>query len=419
MGNIYTCGPNEVVVVSGGCGRGTNKKYIIGGATFAWWLVSDVQRLSLELITVYPYCIDVETSFGVAITVHAVAQCKVMKDIPFLKLAAEQFLGKDIHIIKQNVCNTLEGSLRTIIGLLTVEEVYKDREMFSKRVCEIAAPDMARMGIMIISFTITDISDHINYLKSLGKAQIAAVKRDAAIGVAEAERDAGIRESECLREAQEVILEMNTRIENNSKKFLLAKASYDQEINAAKAEAALAYELQEAKVKQDIRKEEVHIQIIERKKTAEVEGKEVERMDKELISMIRLPSEADSYMITTIAEGNKCKTSNEGKAHAQKMKLLGESEANVVKMVGNAEAEMMLLKANVFKNYGQSAILSLVLQYIPIITSQITMPLRNIDEIVIIQGSDGVTADLNRLFGQIPPSLSAIAGQTLSGLLNK
>lgn len=49
------------------------------------------------------------------------------------------------------------------------------------------------MGIEILSFTIKDIMDKVDYLNSLGKAQTAVVKRDADIGVAEANRDAGIR----------------------------------------------------------------------------------------------------------------------------------------------------------------------------------------------------------------------------------
>lgn len=38
-----------------------------------------------------------------------------------------------------------------------------------------------------------DVYDKVDYLSSLGKTQTAAVQRDADIGVAEAERDAGIR----------------------------------------------------------------------------------------------------------------------------------------------------------------------------------------------------------------------------------
>lgn len=80
-------------------------------------------------------------------------------------------------------------------GTLTVEEVYRDRDQFAALVREVAAPDVGRMGIEILSFTIKDVYDDVQYLASLGKAQTAMVKRDADAGVAEANRDAGIRVS--------------------------------------------------------------------------------------------------------------------------------------------------------------------------------------------------------------------------------
>lgn len=80
-----------------------------------------------------------------------------------------------------------------ILGTLTVEEIYKDRDQFAALVREVAAPDVGRMGIEILSFTIKDVYDDVQYLSSLGKAQTAAVKRDADVGVAQANRDAGIR----------------------------------------------------------------------------------------------------------------------------------------------------------------------------------------------------------------------------------
>ena len=70
-------------------------------------------------------------------------------------------------------------------GASTVEEVYKDRDQFASLVREVAAPDVGRMGIEILSFTIKDVYDNVTYLQSLGKAQTAAVKRDAEIGVAQ------------------------------------------------------------------------------------------------------------------------------------------------------------------------------------------------------------------------------------------
>ena len=78
-------------------------------------------------------------------------------------------------------------------GTLSVEAIYQDRDQFAQLVREVASPDVGKMGIEILSFTIKDIYDNVEYLSSLGRAQTANVKRDADIGVAEANRDAGIR----------------------------------------------------------------------------------------------------------------------------------------------------------------------------------------------------------------------------------
>jgi flotillin len=98
-------------------------------------------------------------------------------------------------------------------------------------------------------------------LASLGKAQTAAVKRDAEIGVAQAARDAGIKEAECEKAAMDVKYTTDTKIEDNSRVYKLQKAIFDREVNTAQAEAQLAYELQSAKIQQKIRNEEIQIQV--------------------------------------------------------------------------------------------------------------------------------------------------------------
>merc|ERR1719249_510153 len=130
-------------------------------------------------MTLNPVCESVETAQGVPLTVTGVAQVKIMKNAELLHTASEQFLGKKEHEIKSTVLQTLEGHLRAILGTLTVEEVYKDRDQFASLVREVAAPDVGRMGIEILSFTIKDVYDNVTYLQSLGKAQTAAVKRQA------------------------------------------------------------------------------------------------------------------------------------------------------------------------------------------------------------------------------------------------
>merc|ERR550532_116352 len=184
-------------------------------------------------MTLNPMCDNVETKQGVPLTVTGVAQVKIMKDKQLLEIAAEQFLGKKEDEITE-----------TILGTLTVEEVYKDRDQFANLVREIAKPDVGKMGIEILSFTIKDVYDNVDYLASLGKSQTAAVKRDAEIGVAQANRDAGIREAECEKSAMDIKYSTDTKIEDNSRAFKLQKANFDKEVNTAKAEAQLAYELQ-------------------------------------------------------------------------------------------------------------------------------------------------------------------------------
>ncbi|CAB3374215.1 Hypothetical predicted protein [Cloeon dipterum] len=414
MGNIYTVGPNEALIVSGGCCGSTKKSTIVGGWAWAWWLVTDVQRLSLEVMTLNPMCEQVETAQGVPLTVTGVAQCKIMKAEELLQTASEQFLGKSVKEVKMTVLQTLEGHLRAILGTLTVEEVYKDRDQFAALVREVAAPDVGRMGIEILSFTIKDVYDDVQYLASLGKAQTANVKRDADIGVAQANRDAGIKEAECERAAMDIKYNTDTKIEDNSRMFKLQKANFDKEINTAKAEAQLAYELQAAKIRQRIRNEEIQIEVVERRKQIEVEQQEVQRKERELSSTVRLPAEAESYRVQMIAEGKRTQTVASAQAEAEKIKKLGSAEAYAIEAVGKAEAERMRMKAAVYKQYGEAAIMSLVLEALPKIAAEVSAPLAKTEEIVLLSGENTGTAEIARLAGQIPPALHALTGVDIS-----
>jgi len=392
---------------------------VTGSWAWAWWLVTDVQKMSLEVMTLNPVCDNVETKQGVPLTVTGVAQVKIMKNPELLGIAAEQFLGKSEGDITDTILQTLEGHLRAILGTLTVEEVYKDRDQFANLVREIAAPDVGRMGIEILSFTIKDVYDNVDYLASLGKTQTAVVKRDAEIGVAQANRDAGIREAECEKSAMDIKYSTDTKIEDNSRGFKMQKANFDTEVNTAKAEAQMAYELQAAKIQQRIRNEEIQIQVVERRKQIEIEEQEIKRKEKELISTVRLPAEAEAYKVQTVAEGNRTKTVEAARADGEKIRLIGGAEAKAVEAVGRAEAESMRMKASAYKQYGDAAIMSLVLEALPQIAAEVAAPLAKTDEIVLIGGSDRTTEEINKLVGTLPPAIQALSGVDITGALGK
>merc|ERR1719281_478640 len=352
-------------------------------------------------MTLNPVCENVETAQGVPLTVTGVSQVKIMKNQELLQTASEQFLGKKEHEIKSTVLQTLEGHLRAILGTLTVEEVYKDRDQFASLVREVAKPDVGKMGIEILSFTIKDVYDNVDYLASLGKSQTAAVKRDAEIGVAQANRDAGIREAECEKSAMDIKYSTDTKIEDNSRAFKLQKANFDKEVNSAKAEAQLAYELQAAKIQQKIRNEEI------------------KRKEKELTATVKLPAEAEAFKVQTVAEGNRTKVVETAKAEGEKIKLIGGAEARAVEAVGKAEAESMRLKASAYKQYGDAAVMSLVLEALPSIAAEVAAPLSRTDEIVLIGGNNNTTNEVNKLVGTLPPAIQALTGVDITGALGK
>ena len=144
-------------------------------------MLEKADLLSLELLT-----IDVQTprrsirARAFRCKVDGVAQIKVKGDDVSVATAAEQFLSKKTDDIKSIAMQTLEGHLRAILGTMTVEDIYRNRDAFAGKVQEVAAGDMANMGLTIISFTIRDIRDSQGYLDALGRPRVAQVKRDAA-----------------------------------------------------------------------------------------------------------------------------------------------------------------------------------------------------------------------------------------------
>lgn len=429
MGNIHTVGPSEALVISGGCFGSAHVRTIIGGWGWAWWCVTQVQKISLGVMTLNPTCENVETMEGVPLTVTGVAQVKIMRDDKLLQLACEQFLGKSRSAIQHTILQTMEGHLRAILGTLTVEAIYRDRDQFAALVRDVAAPDVGRMGIEILSFTIKDVYDRVEYLNSLGRAQTANVKRDADIGVAEAERDASIKEAECDRARMDVRYASDTHIANSTRDFQVCAASIEQEINTARAEAELAYQLQAAKERQKIRIEEINISIVERRKQIEIEEKEVLCSEKRLDANVRRPAEAEAYRLQQIAEGNRMQKILLAQAEADGIRARGQANAAAIEAMGKAEAERMRLRAQAYNNYGDAAILGLVLDSLPRLAAELAAPLARTKEIVLMGGgcggdSSGPTLtnlgkDFTTLMGTLPPAIRALTSVDLSKTISK
>ena len=438
---INVAGPNEAVVRSGG---GDAPKVTVGGRVIVIPIFFKAQRLSLEVMTLPVETAKVYTKQGVAVTVDGVAQVKVARAEEAIRTAAQQFIGKPQSEIAQVALQTLEGAQRAILGTMTVEDIYQDRESFAQSVAEVAGPHMANMGLEIVSFTIRDIRDDQGYLDALGRKRTAEVTRDAEIGEAEATRDAMIRRAEAQRDAGIVEAQANrdqesakfdaqTKIAESERDFSVEKAGYERETNARQAEAELAYALQEAKTRQEIREQELQVEVIERTKQIEIEQQEILRRERELEAGVKRPAEAEQYRLETVATGEKAKVVAAAEAEAESLTLRGsgeadairargEAQADAIRAQGFAEADAMRTKAEAWKEYGQAAMIDTLLASLPEVAAAVAQPLSQTDRIVMISGDGSVgasklTGDVTKVVSQLPDLVESLTGIDILGTL--
>lgn len=433
-------GPNQVLIISGRgeaavdphTGERSRRRYriVTGGSAFIWPVLERVDILSLELITIEVRTEEVYTVKGVPVTVDGVAQIKIGSDDVSIATAAERFLSKTQQEILHVAHETMAGHLRAMLGTLTVEEIYRERDKFAQQVQETSGPDMANMGLKIDSFVIKNIQDDQGYLDALGRPRTAEVKRDATIGEAEAARDATIKSAEARQQGEMAKYQAETKIAESSKDYQIQKAGYDQQTNRQQVIAELERDLQEKKSHQQITAEEVQIQVIEKQKQIEVQQQEALRREQELLATVRKPAEAEQFRIETLARAKKFQTETEatgeaeaarqlGKGQADADKARGLAQAEVIRAQGFAEAEAMEKKAAAWQQYNQAAIIQQLVDALPRVAAAVAQPLAQTEKIVIINsGGDGagasrVTADINNIVAQIPETLEALTGVNL------
>lgn len=426
-----TAGPDEALIITGSyLGRknvfldeSQNKiKIIRGGGAFILPVFQQSQPLSLLSSKLDVTTPEVYTEQGVPVMADGTAIIKIGGSIEEIATAAEQFLGKPKSDRENEAREVLEGHLRSILGSMTVEEIYKNRDKFSQEVQRVASQDLAKMGLVIVSFTIKDVRDKNGYLDSLGKPRIAQVKRDADIATAEADKETRIKRAEASKEAQKAELERATEIAEAEKENQMKIAEFRRQQDIAKARADQAYDLETAKAKQEVTEQEMQIRIIERQKQIELEEKEILRREKQYDAEVKKKADADKYAVIQQAEANKAKElaaadankyriEAQARADAEKVRLAGlaqaeaemakgQTDANVIRLKGLAEAEAKQKIAEAFEQYGQAAVMDMIIHMLPEYAKQVAAPLANIDSITVVDtGSSGENGGANKITG--------------------
>ncbi|WP_139367624.1 flotillin family protein [Bacillus alkalicellulosilyticus] len=435
-----TAGPDEALIVTGSyLGKknvnideaGNRIKIVRGGGTFILPVFQQAKPLSLLSSKLDVSTPEVYTEQGVPVMADGTAIIKIGGSISEIATAAEQFLGKTKQDREQEAKEVLEGHLRSILGSMTVEEIYKNREKFSQEVQKVASQDLAKMGLVIVSFTIKDVRDPNGYLDSLGKPRIAQVKRDADIATAEAIKETRIKQAEAEKEAKRSELERATEIAEAEKSNQLKVAEFRTEQDRAKARADQAYHLEEARSKQDVMEQQMQIQIIERQKQIELEEKEIARREKQYDSEVKKKADADRYAVEQAAEAdkrkqlaeadaNKYRIEAQAKAEAEKIRIdglakaeaekaQGEAEAEVIRLKGLAEAEAKEKIAEAYEKYGEAAMLDMILEMLPSYAKEVASPLSNIEKITVVDtGGSGKNSGANKITGYATDLMSSL-----------
>ena len=410
VAKYQTAKPDEALIISGSylgsknvhIDESNNKiKIVRGGGAFVLPVFQRSNRISLLSSKLDVSTPEVYTEQGVPVMCDGTSIIKIGSSVEEIATAAEQFLGKTREELENEAREVLEGHLRSILGSMTVEEIYQNRDKFSQSVQEVASVDLAKMGLIIVSFTIKEVRDKNGYLDSLGKPRIAQVKRDADIAEAEALKE---------KESQAAELQRQTEIAESLKEKELKLATYKQEQDVAKAKADQAYNLESARAQQQVIEQEMQIKIVERQKQIELEEKEITRREKQYDSEVKKKADADRYAKEQEAQAQKVKEVTEAEAERFRVEALAEAEANKTRLAGQAEAEAALAKgkaeaeakqkiANAFKEYGEAAVLSMVIDMLPQLMREAAQPLGNIEKISVVDtgSSSGETSGANRV----------------------
>lgn len=417
--------PDKAIIISG---LKKNPKVLIGKAGVKIPFLERKDELSLQLIP-----IDVKTSTAVPtadyinIRVDAAVNVKVSDKPDKLKLAAQNFLNKKTDYIAGVAREVLEGNMREIVGQMKLEEMVSDRQKFAEMVKRNAEPDLAEMGLDIVSFNVQNFVDNEHVIENLGVDNVVKISKDAAISRANAEKEIAKAQAEADKEANDAKVASQTAIAEKQNELAIRQAELKKESDVKKAEADAAYEIQKEEQRKTIEITTANANIAKQEREIELKRKEAEVKEQALDAEVKKKAEAEkfarqqaaeaelierqrkaeaeAYEKQKRAEAELVKTTKEAEARrvlaeadmyakkqeAEGIRAVGEAEAKAIEAKGIAEAEALEKKAEAMKKYGQAAMVEMIVKALPEMAKAIAEPLATIDKVTIIDSGNGDT----------------------------
>lgn len=435
--------PDTALIISG---LRRKPKILIGKAGVKIPFLERKDELNLQLIP-----IDVKTSNAVPtadyinINVDATVNVKVSDNEERLNLAAQNFLNQKPEYIGRVAREVLEGNVREIVGKMALEEMVSDRQKFAMLVKENAEPDLAAMGLDIISFNVQNFIDGNGVIENLGVDNIVKIQKNAAISRADSEKEIAKAQANAKREANEAEVNAASEIAKKQNELDIQKAELKKSADIKRAEADAAYKIQEEEQRKTVEITTANANIAKQEKEILLKQKEAEVMEQQLDAQVKKKAEADRFAKQQLAdaqlyerqreaEAKKFETEREAdamKAQAEARKYTMEQEAEGIRTKGVAEAEAIRAKAiaeaegiekkaEAMAKMGEAAVLEMYFKALPEVVKNAAQPLNNVDRITMY--GDGNSAKLMKdIMGtvtQVTDGLKESTGVDLTAVLS-
>ncbi|WP_327176938.1 SPFH domain-containing protein [Streptomyces sp. NBC_01335] len=420
-------GPSEAFIITGRRGKkhtdpvtgqtsidNTGQKVVVGGGVFVVPFVQQRYTLDLSSRQIPVKVRGAVTLRGVKANLEGVAIVKVGGSEDAIRASAQRFLRQQAGIagFTQEV---LSGSLRAIVGRMSVEDIIRDRAAFASQVAEEAEASLSGQGLILDAFQIHDITTEGTYLEDLGRPEAARAKQEADIAEANSRRTS---EQARLKAAEDVAIAERT--------FYLKQAEIRVETEVAAAKANAAGPLAEAARQQEVLQEQ-----------EKVAARQAALTDRELDTRVRKPADAARYQAEQEAEARRIAQVKEAEATADRARLTGEGEklqrsalaaavriegeaqAAAIAARGAAEAEAMQKKADAFAQYGDAAVLQMLVDVLPQVVAKAAEPLSAIDKLTVIStdGASQLARTVTDNVAQGMELLTSTTGVDLASLL--
>ncbi|MGO3070211.1 MAG: flotillin family protein [Brevibacterium linens] len=403
--------PSEALIITGRNASGSSGtgRIVIGGRSVVYPIVQKAFILSLSSRQISVE-IDGISINGIALRLRGVAQVKVGGTEDDVRKAAQRFLDQQDQIDHYSK-EILSGTLRAVVGTLTVEQIIQDRASFAAQVQEESAHSMNNQGLIIDTFQISAVEDEGSYLRDWGRPQAAEVAKNAAIAEANAGRASAVEQAQQNEETQKQQALTDQAIAEQQQQLALRRAALKEEADQRQATADNAGPLAAAAEKQKLLEKDR----IVAKEAAELRA---EQLDAE----VRRPADAERYRQQAAADARAYEIEAQGRAEAaaelhrrskdaEAIRLEGEAEADAIRARGEAEAEALRAQAEAYKQFNDAAVLSKVLEVLPSVAGELVAPYANIKDLSIVS-TDGESKLANSVSNNLSQVLEVVRGTT-------